>query len=125
MTLGGLILLRPWWLAALPLIALAWPARIPRAATPMFVIATGVLWAWHLPQAYDAAMADKGLYWIMQATLLGSATAFWRAVLAPGQPAGQVARPGSEEGRGPGSVAGGGRRAGVLPAGVPTSGRNE
>ena len=73
-----------------PLIALAWPARLSRATTPMFVIATGVLWAWHLPQAYDAAMANKGLYWVMQATLLGSATAFWRAVLAPGQPTGQA-----------------------------------
>ncbi|MTE01201.1 cytochrome c oxidase assembly protein [Paracoccus sp. YIM 132242] len=75
---------------AAPLVALAWPARRTRAVTPVFLIATGVLWAWHLPQAYDAAMANKGLYWVMQATLLGSATAFWRAVLAPGQPAGQV-----------------------------------
>ncbi|ATQ55018.1 VWA domain-containing protein [Paracoccus yeei] len=33
MTLGGLILLRPWWLAALPLIALAWAwVRQRRAA---------------------------------------------------------------------------------------------
>ncbi|MCZ0963579.1 cytochrome c oxidase assembly protein [Paracoccus benzoatiresistens] len=75
---------------AAPLIALAWPARTTRTATPLFVIATGVLWAWHLPQAYDAAMANMGLYWVMQATLLGSATAFWRAVLAPGRPAGQA-----------------------------------
>lgn len=75
---------------AAPLISLAWPARSLRTATPLFVIATVVLWVWHLPQAYDAAMANKGLYWIMQAMLLGSATAFWRAVLAPGQPAGQA-----------------------------------
>ena len=32
MTLGGLILLRPWWLAALPLIALAWAWVRPRRA---------------------------------------------------------------------------------------------
>jgi putative membrane protein len=75
---------------AAPLIALAWPARATRAVTPLFLIATGVLWAWHLPQAYDAAMANVGAYWIMQATLLGSATAFWRAVLASEQPAGQA-----------------------------------
>lgn len=75
---------------AAPLIALAWPARRPRGGTPLFLVSTGVLWAWHLPQAYDAAMADMGLYWVMQAALLGSATAFWRAVLAPGQPAGQA-----------------------------------
>jgi putative membrane protein len=75
---------------AAPLIALAWPARATRAITPLFLIATVVLWAWHLPQAYNAAMANVGAYWLMQATLLGSATAFWRAVLAPGQPAGQA-----------------------------------
>lgn len=75
---------------AAPLIALAWPARRPHAVTPVFLLAAGILWAWHLPQAYDAAMANTGLYWVMQATLLGSATAFWRAVLAPGQPAGQA-----------------------------------
>lgn len=75
---------------AAPLIALAWPARVPRAITPVFLTATGALWIWHLPQAYDAAMANMGLYWVMQATLLGSATAFWRAILAPGQPAGQA-----------------------------------
>lgn len=75
---------------AAPLIALAWPARRLRAPTPPFVIATAVLWAWHLPQAYDAAMANIGVYWVMQATLVGSATLFWRAVLAPEQPAGQA-----------------------------------
>jgi len=75
---------------AAPLIALARPARSPRGVTPPFLIATAVLWAWHLPQAYDAAMADRGIYWVMQATLLGSATAFWRAALAPGQATGQA-----------------------------------
>lgn len=75
---------------AAPLIALAWPARRPRAVTPPFLLATGILWAWHLPVAYDAAMANVGIYWAMQLTLLGSAAAFWRAVLAPGQPAGQA-----------------------------------
>ena len=75
---------------AAPLIALALPAKVPRGATPLFLIATAVLWAWHLPQAYDAAMANMGLYWVMQVTLLGTATAFWRAVLAPGQPTGQA-----------------------------------
>lgn len=75
---------------AAPLIALALPARVPRGTTPLFLISTAVLWTWHLPQAYDAAMANTGVYWVMQATLLGSATCFWRTVLAPGQPAGQA-----------------------------------
>lgn len=75
---------------AAPLIALALPARVPQGATPLFLVSTTVLWGWHLPQAYDAAMANMGLYWVMQATLLGSATTFWRAVLAPGLPTGQA-----------------------------------
>lgn len=75
---------------AAPLIALALPSRTLRGSTPLFVISTGVLWLWHLPQAYDAAMANMGLYWVMQVTLLGSATAFWWVVLAPGQPTGQA-----------------------------------
>ena len=75
---------------AAPLIALAWPARKARAVTPPLIGATVVLWSWHLPGAYDAAMANVGFYWMMQATLLGAATAFWRAVLAPGQSAGQA-----------------------------------
>lgn len=75
---------------AAPLLATALPVRVLRPATPLFVVSTVVLWVWHLPQAYDAAMANTGVYWIMQATLLGAATAFWRLVLAPGQPTGHA-----------------------------------
>lgn len=39
-----------------------------------------VLWFWHAPAAYAAALSDDSVYWAMQATLLGSATAFWAAV---------------------------------------------
>jgi len=71
---------------AAPLIALA--LRPGRATSPMpaFVLSTAALWLWHLPAAYDAAMADVGVYWVMQATLLLPAIAFWRAVFQPGQP---------------------------------------
>lgn len=40
-----------------------------------------VLWAWHAPPAYAAALADMGVYWVMQLTLLGSALLVWQGVL--------------------------------------------
>jgi putative membrane protein len=72
---------------AAPLIALALrPGRAVIGLMPAFVVSTAALWLWHLPAAYDAAMANVGVYWGMQATLLLSAILFWRAVLQPGQP---------------------------------------
>lgn len=70
---------------AAPLLAVALPARRPAGITLPFVASTVVLWAWHLPQAYDAALANVALYWVMQLSLLGSAVLFWRAVLAEGR----------------------------------------
>lgn len=70
---------------AAPLLALAWPAREARGATVPFLIATVVLWAWHLPWAYDLALSNVPVYWLMQVTLLGSALLFWREVLHPAQ----------------------------------------
>lgn len=67
---------------AAPLLALALPARRTIAPGLGFVAATAVLWGWHLPAAYDLALSDIGVYWLMQATLLGSAAVFWRAVFA-------------------------------------------
>jgi len=40
---------------------------------------TAVLWAWHMPLAYSAALTNTGLYWFMQVSMLGSAFAFWRS----------------------------------------------
>ncbi|EIM26775.1 cytochrome c oxidase assembly protein [Microvirga lotononidis] len=70
---------------AAPLLALAWPGRKPGSPAVPLLIATVVLWAWHWPPAYDLALSNMAAYWIMQATLLGAAFAFWRAVLHPGQ----------------------------------------
>lgn len=74
---------------AAPLIAMAWPLRKSRPLFPALLMSTAVLLGWHLPVAYDLAMGHKGVYWLMQITLLGSAVMFWRAVLghvqAPGR----------------------------------------
>jgi len=63
---------------AAPLLAIAWPMRGRVAVT--LPLSTAVLWAWHLPVLYDAALAHVGIYWIMQATLLGSAWAYWSSI---------------------------------------------
>ncbi len=47
------------------------------------------MWMWQVPVLYDAAIRSAPLYWLMQATLLGTGVLFWWAVLAPS------ARPGA------------------------------
>ncbi len=69
-----------------PLLAQMRPARSTMGPMLPLVLSSLVLWAWHLPAAYDAALRNVALYWLMQATLLGSALWFWRAVLAPQRP---------------------------------------
>jgi len=42
---------------------------------------TALFWLWHAPDAYGMALSSTAVYWAMQATLAGSATLFWAAVL--------------------------------------------
>ena len=77
---------------AAPLIAFSLPPVRRTGVAAALALATATLWAWHLPAAYDAALADAGLYWAMQLSLLASAVAFWR-VLAAAPPA--LALPGA------------------------------
>ncbi|MDZ4089436.1 MAG: cytochrome c oxidase assembly protein [Tabrizicola sp.] len=65
---------------AAPLLALARPSGSDTGTGLPFLAATAALWLWHLPVAYDAALSDMAIYWVMQASLLGSAFLFWRAV---------------------------------------------
>jgi putative membrane protein len=68
-----------------PLLALAYPLR--RVGSPplaMLVAAnTIVLWFWHAPAPYEWGLASVPGYWLMQGSLLASAWALWRAILAP------------------------------------------
>ena len=70
---------------AAPLLASLLPAHRSGALAPSFAVSTLVLWAWHLPAAYDLALSHVGVYWMMQLSLLASAVWFWQAVLAPGR----------------------------------------
>ena len=71
---------------AAPLLALSRPARATTGEGLPFLLATAALWLWHVPRAYDAALGHMAVYWVMQATLFGSAYLFWRAVFS--QPGG-------------------------------------
>lgn len=88
-------------MVAAPLLALAAPGRpvlagMPRALrsrlvrlghrlplggllTPHFAWAAhiGLLWAWHMPAAYDAALHDDLLHYLEHACFLGTAWLFW------------------------------------------------
>lgn len=67
---------------AAPLLALARPARGPVSVGLPFLAATAALWLWHAPLPYDAALGHVGLYWLMQASLLGTAFLFWQAAFS-------------------------------------------
>ena len=67
---------------ATPLAALAFPGRDSKSLGLAFVASAATLWAWHLPVLYDRALGDTAIYWLMQLTLLGTATWFWRELFA-------------------------------------------
>ena len=71
---------------AAPLIALALPRR-SGGLVMWTVVHAIVLWAWHAPAAYAFALAHDAGYALMQATLLGTAICFWRAVVSSTAPA--------------------------------------
>lgn len=70
---------------AAPLMAMACPRRAVLSGTIPFLISAVVLWAWHLPPAYDLALSHVAIYWVMQASLLVTTVVFWQAVLHPRQ----------------------------------------
>lgn len=54
--------------------------RIEVPVIPAVIAMTTVLWAWHVPALYDAALTNMAIYWLMQATILATSFVFWRAV---------------------------------------------
>ncbi|EJL35077.1 cytochrome c oxidase assembly protein [Novosphingobium sp. AP12] len=77
---------------AAPLVAMAFRRESkggPGALAAWTLAHAAILWAWHAPSAYAFALGSYVGYALMQATLLGSAIGFWRAVIAsPGPAAG-------------------------------------
>ncbi len=56
--------------------------RLPVSLTTFTM--TAVLWAWHVPALYNAALANIALYWAMQITIFASSFAFWLAIRQAG-----------------------------------------
>lgn len=72
-------------LVAAPFLAAALRLERRAAASPLAALlaASAILWFWHWPTAYASALSNNGIYWAMQASLLGSAIWFWHRVLRP------------------------------------------
>jgi len=68
-----------------PLIAWSLPVRAGGLAA-WTAVSTLILWIWHAPPLYAAALSHDTVYWLMQLSLLGSAVGFWRAVRAAAPP---------------------------------------
>ncbi|WP_292169793.1 cytochrome c oxidase assembly protein [Brevundimonas sp.] len=79
---------------AAPLLACALP-RLHRwhgGARLIGVFGFAVLfWAWHTPAAYAFALSNDAAYWVMQLSLLGTATVFWMSVRVSPGPAAVIA----------------------------------
>jgi putative membrane protein len=66
--------------AVAPLFALALPARHGGRAAAWTGLQAAVLWAWHYPPFYAAALASNAAYWLMQGSLLATALGFWASL---------------------------------------------
>lgn len=71
---------------AAPLLALAFPVSGRGRAQPSLAWLAGihaaVLWFWHVPEVYAFAIFGALPYWLMQASLLGTAFLLWRRIFA-------------------------------------------
>lgn len=68
---------------AAPMLAAALPVgRAPGGLVLWICVHATTFWLWHGPRAYEAALSHDAAYWLMQASLLLTALALWRAVRA-------------------------------------------
>jgi putative membrane protein len=75
---------------AAPLLVLALPRRRLAMAGPLAfwtLLSAMVFWAWHAPAVYAFALSSDAAYWLMQLTLLASATGYWAALRRSSAPA--------------------------------------
>lgn len=73
--------------AAAPLLAWAFDAGRRGHLAAATLTQAAILWAWHAPGAYAAALSSDLVYWLMQVSLLASALWFWRSLRAAPPPA--------------------------------------
>lgn len=51
--------------------------RLPGGLGTWTLISAAAMWAWHAPRLYGWAVASDGGYWLMQLSIIASATLFW------------------------------------------------
>ena len=61
--------------------------RLPASISFWTAAHAFIFWLWHSPSLYAAAMEDHWVYWLMQASLLLSALAFWASLRHSPRPA--------------------------------------
>lgn len=66
----------PWTVAAI--------ANALSRPVAALLISTAVLWAWHLPALYDAALRSDGVHLVEHATIFLAYLLFWRPLTGPG-----------------------------------------
>ena len=55
--------------------------RAPRLALPLAAaVHAATFWAWHVPSLYAAALSSDALFWLMQATITGTAVLLWAGI---------------------------------------------
>ncbi len=53
---------------------------LPGSLAVLTAVQALVFWAWHAPPLYAAALSNDALFWLMQATITGSAALWWAKV---------------------------------------------
>jgi putative membrane protein len=76
----GKVLLRPATRVFHRVEARAGPLAHPVAAVALYV---GVIWAWHIPAAYDVAVRNPGVHVLEHATFLLAGCLYWWHLLSP------------------------------------------
>jgi putative membrane protein len=61
-----------------------WVALVITTPVVAWVVHVSVVWAWHVPGAYQAALEHAPMHWLQHATFLGTALLFWSVALEPG-----------------------------------------
>ncbi|MBF6612158.1 MAG: cytochrome c oxidase assembly protein [Chloroflexi bacterium] len=57
--------------------------RVLRKPAIAWLLGIGILWIWHWPLLYDAALGNEGIHIVEHLTFLVTATVFWWPVLSP------------------------------------------
>ncbi|HYC46694.1 MAG TPA: cytochrome c oxidase assembly protein [Burkholderiales bacterium] len=71
--------------------AMVQPRALKRAARwcvqPLqaWLIHAAVLWGWHIPSAFEAALRSEPVHWLQHSSFLASAVVFWWAAFAAGR----------------------------------------